>query len=162
MNKRNYAQASNYMCGTDALDILPFYVQTLNIPGISFGLPEVGGRSGTMINLASDTAQFSSLSLEILLDEDYQVFKDINGLITDQIDVETGTFNDLYFDFWTTVTDDMGKPVMKVEYYNCRIESVGDLSLDATNETTEITFALELKFDYYKIVSNDNLPTLAI
>lgn len=162
MNKRNYAQSSNYMCGTDALDILPFYVQTLNIPGVTFGLPEVGGRTGVMMNLASDTVQYSPLSLELILDEDYQVFKDIQKIVSNSIDVETGTFNDIYYDFWTAVTDDMGKVVMKVEYYNCRIESVGDLSLDATNEVTELTLSLELKYDYYKISDNLNVPTLAV
>lgn len=161
-NRRNYAQKSNFMCGTDALDLLPFYVQTLNIPGMSFSLPEIGGRYGTKLNMSSDSVTFGSLSLEVIVDEDYQIFKDIVKIITDHLNVESGTFADFSFDFWTSITDDMGKVIMKVEYFNCRIESLGDVSLDAMDETTESTFSMELKFDYYKIVDNGTVPTLSI
>ncbi len=162
MNKRNYAQRSNYMCGTDTLDLLPFYVQTLNLPGMNFGLPEIGGRTGVKLHMTSDTVTFTSLSMEILIDEDYQIYKDIAGLITKHMNVETGSYADFFFDFWIAVTDDMGRVVMKIEYYNCRIESIGDLSLDSQDDTTEQTLPLELMFDYFKISDTGNMPTLSI
>ncbi len=151
-NTRNYSQKSNFMCGSEELDLLPFYVTSINVPGITFSIPEVNTRNGTMINLSPDVIEFNSLSMELLLDEDYNLYKEVMDLIFKNINVESGTFADNVFQFWCEVTDDLGKSVMKIEYYNCRIESVGDLQLDTTDETTETVFSLELKYDYFKIV----------
>jgi len=153
INTRNYSQKTNYMCGTESMDLLPFYVTTLNIPGINTNVQEISGRSGAPVQMTPGNMTFNSLSLEVLLDEDYKIYRDIIKNI--KIDVETGTFESAYFDFWTSFTNDMGKVVMKIEYYNCLIESIGDLSLATNDDTTEQTFDLSLKFDYFKIVDNE-------
>jgi len=160
---RNYSEKSNYMCGSSELDLLPFYVQSLNIPGITFTLPEIGGRFGTKINLSSDNVQYNSLSLQIILDEDYQIYKDITKIIFNHLDVEKGSFAEFSFDFWVQVTDSLGRSVMKIEYYNCKIESLGDLELDSMDDSTESSFSLDLQFDYYKIFYGDSeVPSLAV
>lgn len=161
MNTRNYSQRSNFTCGSEALELLPFYVQTINIPGVSFSLPELSGRGGVKLNMSGDSVTFNSLSTEIILDEDYMIYKEINDIIFKHINLETGTYADFSFDFWMEMTDDMGKSIMKVEYYNCRIESLGDLSLDATDDTTEQTFSLDLKYDWHKVIYN-NIPALRV
>lgn len=43
MNKRNYYQKTNWLGGSDKFEELPFYLTNVNIPGINFNLPEVGG-----------------------------------------------------------------------------------------------------------------------
>lgn len=162
MNKRNYSQRSNYLCGTNVLNLLPFYAQTINIPGLNFSLPEIGGRNGARISLSSDGVVFNTLSIDMIMDEDYQLYKDINKIIFDHLNVETGTFVEFTFDFWCEVTDDLGKSVMKIEYYNCRIESIGDLSLDTMDDSTEHTMNMEIKFDYFKLIDQNNIPSLRI
>ncbi len=157
INTRNYSQKTNFQCGTISMELLPFYVTTLQIPGISTIIQEVSGRSGAPVNFSPANMLFSNLSLEVLIDEDYKVYKDIIKNI--KIDVETGTFELAYFDFWTSVTNDMGKVIMKIEYYNCIIEAIGEVSLAANDDTTEQVFSLDLKYDYFKIV-NTGLPTL--
>ena len=161
LNQRNYSQKSNFVCGSNVLSSLPFYAQTVNLPGVNFSLPEVGGRSGTRINLNSDTITFSELSIDIIIDEDYTIYKDIMNLVFTKINPETGTYVDFSFDFWIELLDDMGNKVMKIEYYNCKIESVGEASLDSMDDSTENVFSLSLKFDYFKII-NQNIPTLRV
>ena len=164
MNYRNYAQKTNFTCGTETFDLLPFFATSINIPGINFSLPEVGGKFGTRINVSSDSIAFNSLSIEVLLDEDYKIYKEIMEVVFTHINVESGTFAEFDFDFWCEVNDDMGAKVMKIEYYNCRIESVGDLSLDTSDDTTEQVFSLEIKFDYFKIIESgyETTPVLAV
>ena len=45
MNVNNLAQKVNIIVGSPDLDLLPFFVQSFSLPGISFGLPEAGGRA---------------------------------------------------------------------------------------------------------------------
>lgn len=158
INTRNYSQKTNYMCGSNTMDLLPFYVTTLNLPGITTNVQELSGRQGAITNLTPATMSFNSLSLEVLLDEDFKIYRDIIKNI--KIDVKTGTFESAYFDFWTSFTDDMGKVIMKVEYHDCIIESLGELSFATNDDTTEQTFSIDIKFDYFEIVDNDNIPTL--
>jgi hypothetical protein len=158
MNSRNYSQKSNFMCGTEALDLLPFYAQSCNIPGINFSIPEIGGRNGYKLGLSSDTITFGSLSLQIILDENYQIFKDINKIVFDHINVETGTYAEFSFDFWVEVTDALGKSVMKIEYTNCRIETIGDLELDSMDDSTETIFTMELRYDYHTLIYPGSVP----
>jgi len=162
INTRNYSQKTNYKCGSSDLDILPFFIQTMSIPGINFNSPEIGGRTGSKFNLASDSVTFNNLSLDIVLDEDYLVYKEIMNLIFSKINVETGTFSDNIFSLWVEMTDDMGKTVMKIEYNNCRFESVGDIQLDVMDDSTETTFSVDIKYDYYSIIYSDNTPTLRV
>ena len=48
---------------------------------------------------------------------------------------------------------------MKIEYHNCQIESVGDISLDTQDDGTQHTMSMELKFDYFTI-EKDERPKL--
>lgn len=164
-NKRNYAQRHNYMCGSSVLSDLPFFAQTVNLPGITFTLPETRTPGGaSVINMSSDSVNFNSLSLEVIVDEDYKIYKDILNAVFNHLNVETGSFADFCFDFWVAVTDDMGKIVLKNEYHNCRIESIGDISLESMDSSNEITFSLDLKYDYFTVdtVSGVSLPSLKI
>lgn len=159
INTRNYSQKTNYMCGSNTMELLPFYVTTLNIPSITTNVQEISGRQGAVVNMTPGNMTFNSLSLEVLLDEDFKIYKDVIKQI--KIDVETGTFESAYFDFWTSFTDDMGKVVMKIEYYDCLIESLGELSFATNDDTTEQVFSLDIKYDYFKIIE-ESAPTLRV
>ena len=160
INTRNYSQKTNFMCGASTLELLPFYVTTLTIPGINVVIPEISGRAGAPVFMAAANINFNPLSLEVLLDENYQIYKDLIKCI--KVDVETGTFENTFFDFWTVVTNYMGVPVMKIEYYNCNIEVISDLSLAVNDDITEQVFSVDIRFDYFKIVENPVLPTLEV
>jgi len=161
MNTRNYSQKTNYLCGADVLDILPFYAQTLSIPGLNMSIQEIGGRTGARIGLSGNSVEFNELTIDVLLDEDYLVWKELTDVIFTHIDVSTGVYSDFSFNFWTEVTNNLGKSILKIEYLNCRIESIGDLELTTTDDDLT-TFSLTIKYDYYNIIdlSTNNNPTL--
>jgi hypothetical protein len=163
MNYNNLAQKTNYTAGSDAFPLLPFYLTTVNIPGISFSYPEMGNRIGTALSAAGDTLKYNGLSFEMLIDEDFGIYHEFMDHIHKNINVESGTFADNTFDFWVEVTNSKGKNLFKIEFYNCRIETIGDIQLDTQDDITEYTLSIDLQFDYYKIFKGtQSVPTLSV
>lgn len=162
MNYNNLAQKTNYIAGSDKLELLPFYLTTVNLPGINLSHPEVGGRAGKL-NVTGDTLSYNSLSFEMLVDEDFNIYHEFMDKIFENIDPEEGTFANIEFDFWVEVNNNKGNKLFKVEYYNCRIESIGDVLLDSQDDITEYTMSVDVKYDYYKIIKgNESIPSLAV
>lgn len=159
MNYNNLAQKTNWIAGTNKFPLVPFYLTTINIPGMNFSVPETGSRFGSRINLASDTISFNSLSFDFLIDEDFEIYKSFYKHIIQNINVEKGTFADISFDLWVELNNSKSNKIMKFEFYNCRIESIGDIELDTTSPETESTMNLSLKYDYFKIIDNPEFPT---
>ena len=159
MNYNNLAQKTNWTAGTDKFPLVPFYLTNISIPGMNFSVPETGSRFGARINLASDTITYNSLSFDFLIDEDFEIYKTFYDYIYQSINPEKGTFADTSFDLWVELNNSKSNKIMKFEFYNCRIESIGDIELDTTSDETEIVMNLGLKFDYFKIL-NDMMPSV--
>jgi hypothetical protein len=157
MNYHNLAQKTNFLGGSDKFENLPFYITTLNIPGITFSFPEVGGRFSKKVYLPAGTMTFNNLTFEFLIDEDFGIYRDFMNHIKNIVDVKNGTFSDETFSFWIQLNNNKGNEIMKLEFYNCRIENIGDISLSTQEDVTEHLMSLEFKFDYYEIV-DDILP----
>ena len=133
MNYNNLAQKTNWTAGTDKFPLMPFYLTNISIPGMNFSLPETGSRFGSRINLPSDTIIFNSLSFDFLIDEDFEIYRTFYSYIINSINPEKGTFADISFDLWVELNNSKGNKIMKFEFYNCRIESIGDIELDTTS-----------------------------
>ena len=159
INSRNYSQPTNYQCGSETLNLVPFYATEITLPGVTTTIQEISGRQGALVNMSPATMTYNPLSITVVLDEDYKVWQDIMSNIN--INVQDGTFENKYFDFWITVNDDMGNTVMKIEYHSCTIESVGDLSLSSKDDMTEQTFTIDIKYDWFEIIHNE-VPKLRV
>lgn len=152
MNYNNLAQKTNWTAGSDKFPLLPFYLTNISIPGMSFSVPETGSRYGARINLASDTVTYNSLSFDFLIDEDFELYKMFYTYIIQGVNPGKGTFADKSFNLWVELNNSKGSSIMKFEFYNCRIESIGDVELDTTSPLTENTMNLSVKFDYFEVV----------
>lgn len=162
MNYNNLAQKTNFTAGSDQLDLLPFYLTSVNIPGINLAHSEIGGRYGSKLNVTADNVTFNALSFEMLVDEDFEIYHEFMSKINDNINVETGSFASQEFDFWVEVNNNKGNKLFKMEFYNCRIETIGDIQLDTQDDITEYTMTVDLKYDYYKIIRSQTVPTLTV
>lgn len=152
MNIHNFAQRTNWTAGSDRFPLIPFYLTSVSIPGMNFSLPEVGGRSGVKINLGSDTVTFNTLNFSFLIDENFEIYKKFYEYLIEFVNIESNKFNNDQFSFWVELNDNKSNKILKFEFYNCRIESIGDIELDTTNPETEITMDLSIKFDYFKVI----------
>lgn len=160
MNYNNLAQKTNWTAGSDKFPLLPFYLTNVSIPGMNFSVPETGSRFGARINLASDTVTYNSLSFDFLIDEDFEIYKIFYSYIIQSINPEKGTFADKDFNLWLELNNSKGNKILKFEFYNCRIESIGDIELDTTSVETEGTMNLGIKFDYFKLIDSNTMPAI--
>lgn len=164
-NTHNLAQRTNIMAGSPVFNLTGFYLQSISLPGVSFSHPEIGGRNGARFTVNSDTVTYGDLSFTILADEKFLVYEELMNIVRDQIDIETGEFTQKVFDLWITVTDNLGNDVMKWDFKNAKIESIGDIQYDYSDEETSFTIDMTLKFDTftYKNLRNPSiLPTLKV
>ncbi len=161
MNYNNLAQKTNWTASSPQFPLVPFYLTSLNIPGLNFSLPEVGGRYGSKIHLGNDSVSFNTFNFEFLIDEDFQIYNAFYEEFVKTINLHNGTFADRSFDFWVELANSKGNKIMKLEFYNCRLESIGDINLDTTSSETEFLLSVSLKFDYYEIIKQ-NIPTQVV
>ena len=157
MNYNNLAQKTNYLAGSAKLELAPFYLTVVNVPGINFSHPEIGGRYGSKLNVTGDTLTYNALSFEMLIDEDFKLYHEFMDKVFKNINPETGTFATQEFDFWIQINNNKGNKLFKIEFMNCRIESIGDIMLDVQDEITEHTMSIDIKYDYFKIIKGDSI-----
>lgn len=152
MNYHNFAQKTNWTAGSDKFPLMPFYLTNVSIPGMSFNIPETGSRFGSRMNLASDTINYNSLSFDFLIDEDFEIYKTFYKYLIEGINPESSNFADKSFNLWIELNNSKSNKILKFEFYNCRIETISDIELDTTDDSTEITMNLGIKFDYFKLL----------
>jgi len=163
MNNNNLAAQTNFMAGSDKLGLTSLYLTSLSIPGIQMSHPEVHAKGGSPLFVTADNLTFNPLSIEVLIDENFAVYNELMTKIFQNVSPLTGTFATQEFDFWIDVNNVKGFRVFKLEFNNCRIESIGDISLDTTSSETENTLSIEIKYDTYNIVfPNSNTLTLQV
>jgi len=155
MNFNNLAQKTNFIAGSDKLDLTNLYLHSLNIPGFSFSSPELSGRSGTKLNVCSDSVNFSNLSFEVLIDEDFLIYHEFTDKLFTHINPTSGSFANIEFDFFIQINNNKGNNLFKIEFNSCRIESVGDISLESGSDETEMTMSVDIKFDYFNVIRSD-------
>jgi hypothetical protein len=166
MNSVNFAQNSNIMAGSPSLKIAPLFLSSINVPGISFSHPELGGRNGSRFSLNADSVTYSDLSFTVIVDENLIAYKELIDVAKSQLDFSTGTFTQLVFDFWIVVTDSLGKDTMKWTFHNAKIESIGDMSYEYSSEESSFLLDVSLKYDRFSFENTrepiSTKPTLKI
>lgn len=150
MNYGNLAQKTNYTLGSHKLDLGPIYLQSVNIPGINFSHIETSTRSGARLTVTGDTLTFNNLSFEMLIDEDFKVYFEFMDKVFKNVNPENGTFASQEFDLWLQFHNNKGNPLFKLNFYNCRIETISDISLDNMSDEVVNTLAVDIKYDYFK------------
>jgi len=162
MNYNNLAQKTNFTAGSDKFKNLPFYLTSINIPGINFSLPEVGGRAGSRLALAGDVLTYNGLSFEMLIDEDFNIYHEFMDQVIQNISPTSGQYADNSFDFWVEINNNKGHKILKIEFTNCRIESIGDIFMSTIDDSTESIMTVDVKYDHYTIIKNErSIPVLA-
>lgn len=154
MNFNNLSQKTNFTAGSSAFKNIPFFITSLSIPGFNLNHNLTGARGGTYVVSSSDTIIWNALSLDLLIDEDLKIYIELMSTIKKNINIENGTFNDFVFDFWIDINNNKGKQILKLNFTNCRIESIGDIELNTQDDATEHMLNFSMVYDYFEIQSN--------
>lgn len=150
-NLINYSRSSNYRIYLPILKNIVNYAQTISMPGFSFSLPEYGGFTGSKIYNAPDSVSYDSLTINLLLDEKYDIYKQLLNFIRQSVHPNNGTFKNISFTMAVEVVDNKGYDTFKVFFEGCRVESIGGFDFSSNSEDVEQTLSLTIKFDDFYI-----------
>lgn len=150
MTHLNYSQKTNFEAGCTKLPGLRFYLQSLQLPGVSFSHYQSYGQ-GMLSNVTGDSPKHEELSIEVLIDEDYEIYFEFMKVIQENVHFTSGSFADVMFDFWVTVYNNKGHILFTEFFRNCRITNVSSIQLETTDDMPTNTFTLGLLFDWFEI-----------
>lgn len=145
----NLADLSNFMVGSDTLKITPFFIKSFSIPGISFSHPSLPTRSGVNLKLGADNISFGDLDLEVLLDSNFNTYFELLDLAFKEVDWDYDSYSMPRFNLWVVSRDSKGNEKFRFDFINCRINSIGNLTLEPEADLGAM-ISLSLSYDYYR------------
>jgi hypothetical protein len=153
INNNSFSTVSNMRFGATELRDIWFNVSSITLPTISLAPPEMNTRAGANIHIAPDTAVYTDLSLEIIIDKEWEVFDVIYSYFLQGLDVEQGTFtHNKNFELWLEVVDGEGNRMKKFNFHSCRLsEFTGLESLPNTDADDHQTLSLIFNVMYYTV-----------
>lgn len=151
MSTLNFAQKTNFICGCSLLPNIEFYLQSVSLPGISFNLSETKSLNLTHY-VASTDHTYGTLQFEILIDEDFKIYDLFFNEILKSKSLTNPTYAQREFNIWIQVFNNKGNLLFTENFYNCMIDSLGDVSLLSTDSSIVNTVSVTLKFDWLDIV----------
>jgi len=153
LNKRNFTHNSNFVFASNLFEDkeVEYFLQEVNLPGINFNHITTSVSAVPLV-LQGDTPQYNDLMLSFILDEELILWKEIFKKLTLMRNPENSYGdND---EKWGNliIQDDNSKEILKLEFHNLRIESVGDLEFNSNSEDEELTLSVTVKYDYFIIL----------
>ena len=151
MNTGNLAQKTTWKFGSYDINIADVYLQEFSLPGINLEPIDIYAQAGAKVALYSDSISYNDLELTLLIDEDYQVYFELMRYVYRQINPQNKTHANQEFTCFVTLTDNKGKDIFTVTFYNARFTAVGDISLSTQGDESYNTLSATIKYDYYLI-----------
>jgi hypothetical protein len=150
----SFAPDTNVQWGSNYLPELWQNAQTFLIPNIALSHPEIGGRAGARLKRQSDTATFSPLLIDIMIDSDWIVYDILYQNFLKGLNVEEGTFSSTEFDIWLSILDQNAEEKAKWTFHNCRVTDISELNVGTINEDELLKITITLDFDYLTFTRN--------
>ncbi len=152
----NVAYGGNYYftLGSSAtLSELEFHVQ--GVSGMGIAINEIQTRyQGILRKMPGEEIQWNPLSLEIVVDEHFDIVENVYNYIQQIHNFETNEIGEADFTGYLYLTTNRNNPHRIVEFYNCWLSSMSDIQFAANQmEAQPITATVELQYDWYKILT---------
>lgn len=157
----NLADVSQFLVGSDTLKITPFFIRNFTIPSIAFAHPSMMTRSGVELRVGADAVSFNELNIDVILDSNFQTYFELLDLALSEVDFEHGSFATPEFDLWVQVLNANKELLFRVDFYHCRISSIGEIALDPSADLGS-TLNVGISYDYWKYTRSVCSKELAI
>ena len=153
MNNRNFTHSSNFVFVTNLFndEQTAYAIQEVNLPGLSFSHIASSHRSANL-HLQGDILNFNDLTLNLIVDEELKVWKEIVNKMTRMRDAYSTNGENIEEMSFLEIHDDNSKLVLKLEFSGCMISSIDDLSFTTISEDEIITCSVGITYDYYRVV----------
>ena len=139
-----------------------FFVARVNHPGAQNPAADTPFSRVGGVPFPGNAINFGELSMEILLDEDFQSYKEIYDWMLRHVNedqlADKANFTSSqspvpsYADIHITALNSNNGNNVEFQYKDCIPVSLGDVSFDAQNQSVEyITFPVSFRFSYFEI-----------
>lgn len=151
LGNKNFALDTSIYFGSPLLDQDVIYnVQNVTLPGLTFNHQQIGTKFGTFLNSTADSVEFNDLQISILLDDNFISWTKLINIALNMVSVDKG-FAAKEEDSYIMITNAMGNEVTRINFYNSKIMSIGDLNYSSANENEILSLDITIKYDYFKI-----------
>jgi len=163
INENSYSTVSNIQWGSYILKDLNLNAQSFVLPELSMSPPAINTRAGANVHLAADTVDYSDLTIEVILDKEWEVYTMLYEHFVKRLNVENSQFvKEGTFDMWLNIYDGEGKTVKKFNFYRCRLTQFGSMNYDIMTSEDELnTMTLQFVYDYFSYDDNFRDNTMA-
>jgi len=150
-SNNSHATSTNIRFGSLDLPDLWWNVHAIEIPTITMDIPKNNSRAGTSATQAPDTCNFTDLTLELSIDKDWKVYKEVYQYFLEGINVENAKFSHFKkFELWVEFVDGKGETQQKFWFHSCRLQDFGGIVV-SPNDPEDVTQTLSMTFSvmYY-------------
>jgi len=129
------------------------------LPTISLDPPQMNGRAGANVAIAPDTAMYTELSVEIIIDKEWEVFDYVYSYFLQGLNVENGKFSHFKnFELWAEIVDGEGKVKKKFLFHSCRLTEFTGFEMNPNDpEDTQQTMTISFNVMYYSVKGLEHL-----
>lgn len=140
---------------------IQFFAQQVMHPAMDINVSEQSYRRIGAVVTPGDTINFGTLTMDILMDENMNVYQEIydwmHRLVETETKANTGRMfsgdDDLssYCDIRVSVLTSHNNISRTIRYINALPTSLGDIAFASTQEGQYITFPASFRFDYFEL-----------
>jgi len=159
IQNNSFSTVTNIRFGAAELRDIWFNVNSIVLPTISLMPPEMNSRAGANVHIAPDTAQYTDLALELIIDKNWEVFDEVYSYFLQGLNVDNGKFSHYKkFELWVEIVDGEGNVMKKFNFHSCRLsEFTGFEVLPNDGEDALQTMSLTFNVMYYTVSGLEHL-----
>ena len=152
----NYLKTNNYKFTITRCPLIEYFIQSINLPGISVGMTEFPTRYATPVKLPNNLADHGELSIRMIVDEKLKNFIEMYEWIKETVPLrEIGNDPSTYFSTANLLVLNSGfTPVVDVEFINVYPTRLGDIPFTSAQTMTEPA-VIDLSLSYSGYIVKD-------
>jgi hypothetical protein len=151
MSVLNLFKSCNFRISLKDQKAIELMVQEVNLPGITLGQMDLGWQS-MKDKRTGDAIDFNDLTLQIILDEDLNTFREIYSALilahnpaTNELEVKKQVF-----DGFLNLTTNKNNIQHSIHFYDAWIKSIDDIQLShTTGEDEQLVCTLNIVYNFY-------------
>jgi len=156
LNNNALSTGTNIEFGSKDLGDFWLNAQSCSLPGLSFALPEIDGRTGAKLKMAADNVEYSELIIDAIIDKGWKTYDIIYDKFLKSMRVDKGTYSNMQeFDLWLDIRTGKGEEVRKFWFYDVRLSDVAEFEFDIRDSGDEnLILTLSFRFNYMEYIGS--------
>lgn len=162
-DNKNYLQPTGFrvLINRKNYPNLSYFIQGVTHPGADVNPTELPIRRVTSVPLAGDKITYGTLSLEIIVDENLESYKEMQGWLEHTVNVGHTSQRDsinnntpaTYGDIVLSILSSHNNQTSQIKYHDCIPTSIGAINMTSTaGDVQYITFTADFRFSTFELI----------